>query len=424
MSILYIRKASQLITMKGNNQTPRSGEDMGKLGVIEEGSVLIEDQLIRYVGTDVGAVEYLAQSQGPVHTIEARGKLVTPGLIDPHTHLVFAGTREYELEQRLKGTRYMDILKSGGGILQTCEHTRLATKEELRKQSTARLDQFLLHGVTTIEAKSGYGLTLEDEIKQLKTARELNQSHPVDIVNTFMGAHAFPPEYRHNPDAYVDLVIQTMLPQVVERGLAEFCDVFCEEGVFTLQQSQSILEAAKGIGLKLKMHADEIVAFGGAELAAKVGAVSADHLLKVSDQGMKDLAAAGVMAVLLPGTAFFLREKPANARKLIEAGVAVALSTDRNPGSSPTESLPFIMNLACLTMGMTPEEVLTATTINAAHAICRASTIGSLEVGKQADLVLFHVPNYQMLQYHYAVNHVDTVIKNGSVVVKSGVLHP
>ncbi|MDQ0207673.1 imidazolonepropionase [Alkalicoccobacillus murimartini] len=420
MTCLYIRNAAQLVTMQGNNTVARCGVSMGELGIIEGGSVIIKDQVIGFVGTDDEAVEYLAHLSDDVQVIDASDKLVTPGLIDPHTHLVFAGTREHELEKRLKGTSYMDILQGGGGILSTCEQTRAASKKDLYVQSEQRLHQFLLHGVTTIEAKSGYGLTIEDEIKQLEVAQELSQHHDVDIVSTFMGAHAIPPEYKNHPDEYVDLVIENMLPAVVEAGLADFCDVFCEKGVFTIKQSERILEAASMLGLQPKIHADELASFGGAELAARMGAVTADHLLKASDEGIKQLAAQGVIAVLLPGTAFFLMEKPAQARKMIDAGVAVALSTDRNPGSSPTESLPFMMNLACLTMKMTPEEVLTATTINAAHAIRKASSIGSLEVGKQADLVLFDVPNYQMLQYHYAVNHVDTVVKKGRLVVQSG----
>ncbi|TSB47616.1 imidazolonepropionase [Alkalicoccobacillus porphyridii] len=424
MSLLYIRRANQLVTLQGNNQKPRIREEMGELGVVEGGSVIIEGPFICYVGTDEGAVEYLSQSRKPVQTIDTEEKIVTPGLIDPHTHLVFAGTREYELEQRLKGRSYMDILQAGGGILSTCKETRLASKKDLYQQSVERLDQFLLHGVTTIEAKSGYGLTIEDEVKQLEVAKELDQKHAMDIISTFMGAHAIPPECKNNSDEYVDMVVNKMIPIVKDAELAEFCDVFCEQGVFSIKQSQYILEAAKRAGLKPKIHADELVAFGGAELAARVGAVTADHLLNISDDGISQLAAAEVIAVLLPGTAFFLREKAANARKLIESGVAVALSTDRNPGSSPTESLPFIMNLACLTMNMTPEEVLTATTMNAAHAISRSTTIGSLEVGKQADLAIFNVPNYQTLQYHYAINHVDTVVKKGKVVVESGILIP
>lgn len=422
MTLTYIKCAAQVITMKGESQ-PRRAEEMSELGIIENGSVLVKDGRIVFVGPDFKAKEYLEQIHEQVHVIDASGKIVTPGLIDPHTHLVFGGSREKELEMRLNGAKYIDILKAGGGILQTTVSTRQATEEELIKQSTKRLNRFLQYGVTTVEAKSGYGLNLKDEIKQLKVAKKLNEKHPVDVVSTFMGAHAVPVEYKGNEDEFVQLVIEEMIPVVAKKELAEFCDVFCEEGVFTVEQSERILQAAKAYGLKPKIHADEIVSFGGAELAAKVGAVSADHLLKASDQGIKQMAESGVIAVLLPGTAFFLMEEPARARKMIEAGVPVALSTDRNPGSSPTESLPFIMNLACLTMKMTPAEVLTACTINAAHAICKGDEIGSIEAGKKADLVLFDAPNYQTLQYNYAVNLVDTVLKDGKVVVEGGVLH-
>lgn len=422
MTITYIKCAEQVITVKGGSK-PRRAEEMSALGIIENGSVLVKNGRIVFVGPDVKAQEYLEHIHEPITIIDAEGKIVTPGLIDPHTHLVFGGSREKELEMRLNGAKYIDILKAGGGILQTTVSTRQATEEELIKQSTKRLNKFLQYGVTTVEAKSGYGLNLKDEIKQLKVAKKLNEQHPVDVVSTFMGAHAVPAEYKGNEDEFVQHVIEEMIPIVAKEELAEFCDVFCEDGVFTVEQSERILQAGKAYGLKPKIHADEIVSFGGAELAAKVGAVSADHLLKASDQGIKQMAESGVIAVLLPGTAFFLMEEPARARKMIEAGVPVALSTDRNPGSSPTESLPFIMNLACLTMKMTPAEVLTACTINAAHAIGKGDQIGSIEVGKKADLVLFDAPNYQTLQYNYAVNLVDTVLKDGKVVVEGGALH-
>ncbi|MFB7642085.1 imidazolonepropionase [Peribacillus butanolivorans] len=421
-SIKYIKRASQVVTVKGGSKEPKRGQAMSDIGIIENGSVIIEDGTITFVGSDAEAEQYISTIDGKVSTIDASGKVLTPGLIDPHTHLVFAGSREKELEMRLNGAKYIDILKAGGGILQTTTSTREASEEQLIEESLKRLNRFLQYGVTTVESKSGYGLTLEDELKQLRATKRLNEQHPIDLVSTFMGAHAIPVDYKENPDEFVRLVIEEMIPKVAEENLAEFCDVFCEEGVFTIEQSERILEAGKNFGLKPKIHADEIVQFGGAELAAKVGAVSADHLLQASAEGIKQMAESGVIAVLLPGTAFFLMEKPADARKMIESGVPVALSTDRNPGSSPTESLPFVMNLACLTMKMTPAEVLTACTINAAHAIGRADQIGSIEVGKKADLVLFDAPNYQTLQYNYAVNLVDTVLKSGKVIVEGGIL--
>lgn len=418
---LYIKNASQVITVSGSSNKPKVGREMSNIGVIENGSVLIKKDRIVFVGVNQAVEQYVNRLSEPVDVINAAGKVVTPGLIDPHTHIVFAGSREKELEMRLKGAKYIDILKAGGGILSTTAETRQASEQQLISETVPRLDRFLQYGVTTIEAKSGYGLTTVDEWKQLRVAKKLNEIHPIDLVSTFMGAHAVPNEYKENPDDFVQLIINEMLPLVAKEKLAEFCDVFCEEGVFTVEQSRIILEEGKKHGLLPKIHADEIVPFGGAELAAVIGAVSADHLLRASEKGIQEMAEKGVIAVLLPGTAFFLMAEPANARRMIEAGVAVALSTDRNPGSSPTESLPFIMNLACLTMKMTPEEVLAACTINAAHAINRAHEIGSIEVGKKADVILFDARNYQTLQYNYAVNLVDTVIKNGKVVVKGGV---
>jgi imidazolonepropionase len=421
-SITYVKSANQVVTVNGSTYAPKTGQAMSDIGLIENGSVILVDDRISFVGQDEEAVKYLESLDGNIKTIDASGKVVTPGLVDPHTHLVFAGSREKEFEMRLQGVKYIDILKQGGGILNTTRATREANIEQLIELSYQRLNRFLQYGVTTVEAKSGYGLTVEDELKQLRAARKLNEIHPIDLVSTFMGAHAIPEEYKGNPDDYVRLVIEEMIPRVAEEGLAEFCDVFCEENVFTVDQSEKILEAGIRYGLKPKIHADEIVQTGGAELAAKMGAISAEHLLQASDAGIQALAQSGTIAVLLPATALFLMEKPARARAMIESGVAVALSTDCNPGSSPTQSMPFVMNVACLTMKMTPAEVLTAVTINAAHAIGRADRIGSLEVGKQADLVIFDATNYQMLQYNYGVNLVDTVIKNGKIVVEGGVV--
>lgn len=419
---LVIHHASQILTLRGASDAPKQGEDMSELGLVENGSIAIAEGKICAVGCKEDIDRFIVDEwdNAGFDVIDAKGKFVMPGLIDPHTHLVYAGSREYELEMRLSGASYLDVLRAGGGILASTRMTRAATEEQLIKETTKRLDRFLIQGVTTVEAKSGYGLTVEDECKQLRVAKRLHQMHPVDIVCTFMGGHAVPPEYKEDPEAYVDLIIEEMLPRVAQEGLAEFCDVFCEAGVFTVAQSERILEAAKKVGLRPKIHADEIESMGGAELAAKVGAISADHLLQASDEGIKKLAESGVIAILLPGTAFYLMASYARARDMIARGVAVALSTDANPGSSPTQSLQLIMNLACLNMKMKPAEVVTATTINAAHAIDRAHEIGSIEVGKQADLVIMNAPNYLFLQYQYGMNLVDTVIKKGHVVVMGG----
>lgn len=415
-----IAGANQVLTLKGASKRPKTGNAMNDLGIIEDGAVAVENDKIIAVGPREEVETEVLKRWGSweeVRYFDATGKVVMPGLIDPHTHLVYAGSREYELDMRLNGKTYLEILEAGGGILATTRMTQRASVEELKEQVKGRLDRFLKHGVTTVEAKSGYGLTVEHELKQLRVAKALNEEHPVDVVSTFMGAHAIPLEYRGNPEEYVNQIIGEMIPQVVSEKLAEFCDVFCEKGVFTVEQSEKILVAGKAAGLIPKIHADEIEPTGGAELAARVGAISADHLLKTSDEGIRALAKAGVVAVLLPGTAFFLMAPFADGRKMIEAGVPVALSTDCNPGSSPTESLFFIMNLACFHMKMTPAEVISATTINAAHAIGRADQIGSLEVGKQADLLVMDVPNYMYMQYHYGGSEVKRVMKKGKWVL-------
>lgn len=415
---LIVNKAKQLITVAGHTDKPATKEAMSELNVINNGTVIIQDGKI----LDVGPHDEMKATHQHIwkeaEHIDASGKVVTPGLVDPHTHLVHAGTRENEYAMRLKGKSYMEIMNAGGGIHATTRATQKASFDELYEQSKRRMDTFLINGVTTIEAKSGYGLTVEDEIKQLEVAKKLHEEHPLDLVSTFMGAHAVPVDQKDDPEKFIDYVIDEMIPVVAERKLAVFNDVFCERGVFTPNQSRRILKAGKEYGLIPKIHADEIEPYRGAELAAEVGAISADHLLKASDEGIKQMADKGVIGVLLPGTAFFLMEEYAEARKMIESGVPVALSTDANPGSSPTLSLQFIMNLGCLNMGMTPEEVLVATTINAAHAIGQGDSIGSLEKGKNGDITIFDVPNYLTLSYQYGMNHVDTVIKKGVPVVK------
>lgn len=421
MTIL-IKNANEVITLKSNVQGPRTKEQMREIEVVENGSVLIEEDRIIAVGAfEQLAVDFLDLVKR-ADIIDATGKIVMPGLVDCHTHLVHGGTREQEFNMRLNGSTYMEIMNAGGGIHATTKRTRETSFEDLYEKTMQHLDVFLKHGVTTVEAKSGYGLDWETEKKQLEVAKKLQATHDIDVVSTFMGAHAVPRDYKGREDEFVDIVIHDMLPKVAELKLAEFNDVFCEKGVFTPEQSQRILEAGKALGLTPKIHADEIEPYKGAELAAEVGAISAEHLLVASDEGIQRMAEAGTIAVLLPGTAFFLRAPFARGRLMIDEGVPVAISTDFNPGSSPTMSLPFIMNLACMHMGMTLEEVLTATTINAAYAINRGNQIGSLEAEKQADVVILDVANYKQLQYFYGMNHTNTVIKNGRIVVRDGIL--
>jgi len=419
---ILIKNANEVITLKNNVRGPRTKEQMQEIAIVENGSVLIEEDRI----VAVGALEQLEvdfpELVKKATTMDASGKVVMPGLVDCHTHLVHGGTREEEFNMRLNGSTYMEIMNAGGGIHATTKRTRETSFDDLYEKTKKHLDIFLKHGVTTVEAKSGYGLDWETEKKQLEVVKKLQATHDMDVISTFMGAHAVPRDYKGREDEFVDVLIHEMLPKVAELELAEFNDVFCEKGVFTPEQSERILEAGKDLGLTPKIHADEIEPYKGAELAAEVGAISAEHLLVASDEGIQKMAEAGTIAVLLPGTAFFLRAPFARGRLMIDGGVPVAISTDFNPGSSPTMSLPFIMNLACMHMGMTLEEVLTATTINAAYAVNRGEQIGSLEVDKKADVIILDVANYKQLQYFYGMNHTNTVIKNGQVVVQNGIL--
>jgi imidazolonepropionase len=403
---IVIKNAQELLTLKGPNR-PRIKEEMGSLSSISPGFIAINDGVIVDVGT---SVNYKGE-----RVIDATGKTVMPGFVDPHTHLVFAGSREFELAMKLNGFTYMDILNKGGGIFYTVEQTRKATHDQLIKQSTSRLNTMLAHGTTTCEAKTGYGLDTASELKLLAIQKKLNERHPIDIISTFLGAHAVPKEY--TSDEYVDIVVNEMLPKAAPQ--AQFCDVFCEEGVFTKEQSQRILLAGKNLDLIPKIHADEIVDTGGAALAAQIDAISADHLLRSSMQGLRQMAKKGIVGVLLPGTPFSLMmQEYADARQMIQLGVPVALATDLNPNCW-TENMQFIVQLACLAMKMTPSEALTAATYNAACAIGKHKSIGSLEKGKQADILLLSCSNHQMIPYHFGVNLVEAVIKNGRVVYKA-----
>ena len=416
MRPVWIKNAAQLVTLAGENG-PRRQKQMSELSIIEDGSVWMENGEILAIGTTSELEALYGKRTHEADVVDAFGRLVTPGLVDPHTHVAYGGSREREFEMRLEGSTYMEIMNAGGGIHATTRMTREATEDELVAQTTRRLDSFLAHGVTTVEGKSGYGLDLETELKQLRAMKRLNETHPIDLVPTFMGGHAVPQEYKGSEEQYIDLLVNDMLPKVAKEGLAVFNDVFCEVGVFTPEQSERILEAGKKLGLIPKIHADEIESYGGAELAAKVGAISAEHLLKASDEGVRLMAEAGVIACLLPATALYLREEAAKGRAMIDAGVAVAISTDCNPGSSPTTSMPLVMNLACISMRLTPAEALVAATMNAACAIGMEEKVGSLEVGKQADVVMWNVSNYQELQYLFGVNHVNIVWKKGVQVV-------
>jgi imidazolonepropionase len=424
---LIIKNAAELVTCSGF--AAKKGPEMADLKIIKNGAVLIKNGIIAAVGGSRDIEKQLKQDsidQSDFDIIDARGKSVLPGFVDSHTHLVFGGYRAEEFSWRLRGDSYMQIMQRGGGIANTVEATRQASAQELLQAGIKRLNSMLSFGVTTVEGKSGYGLNCEAEIKQLDVMARLDQVHYIDVVPTFLGAHAVPTDYKGKQDAFIDFMISDVLPRVIEQQLAEFCDVFCEKDVFSIEQSRRLLMRAKELGLKLKLHADEIVQLGGAELAAELGAVSADHLLQASDRGIKDMAAAGVVATLLPATAFSLKEAYADARKMIDADCAVALATDFNPGSCFTESIPLVFALATLYMNMSTEEAISALTINGAAALDRADLIGSIDAGKKGDVVVLEFPSYTYIPYHLAVSTVEKVIKQGNLVYdteKGGIIH-
>lgn len=415
---LILKNIGKLVTMQGSSSF-RVKEEMNKINIIENAYIAVKNGKILAIGVG-DEFGNLCGEDTKIH--DAEGLLVTPGLIDSHTHLIHGGSRENEFSMKLNGVPYIEILNSGGGILSTVKATKDASEEALYKKAKKSLDRMLEFGVTTVEEKSGYGLELNTEIKQLEVARALDKNHPVDLVHTFLGAHAVPEEYKENHKAYIDILVDVMMPKIKDMGLAEFCDVFCEEGVFTIEESEYILQKAKEIGYKLKIHADEIESLGGAELAAKLGCVSADHLMAASDEGIKMMAENNVVANILPATSFNLNKNYADCRKMIDMGAIVSLSSDYNPGSCPSENLQLVMQLGCLHLKMTPNEVLTAVTINAAYAIDRADKIGSIEVGKNADFVVFDARNVEYLMYHFGINHTKKVYKNGNLVVDNKVV--
>lgn len=412
---LVVKNIKNLYTLKGPNR-PRIKDEMKEVGLIEDGIVAVKGDKIVYVGHKDLPKDFEIREDTTV--IDAKGKTVIPGLVDSHTHLVHGGSRENELAMKLKGAKYLEILEAGGGIHSTVEATKNATFSELYDKAKKSLDIMLSYGVTTVEAKSGYGIDdFDTEIKQMEVALKLNEDHPVDIVSTFLGAHAIPKKYKENPDDFVNILIDEMIPEVSKRNLAVFCDVFCEEGVFNIEQTRRILEAGKKYGLIPKIHADEIEPMGGAELAAEIGCITADHLVAASDRGIEMMAEKGVIANLLPGTSFYLQSgKHARARQMIDYGVPVSLSTDYNPGSCPTENMQLIMSIASLVYKMTPEEVLTASTINGAASLNLEEKIGSIEVGKKADILVLDTPNFDYIIYHFGINHTLYVIKDGKLV--------
>lgn len=406
MSSLLITNIGMLATPEGSEA--RRGAEQGKLRVLENAWIYTENGRITACGSGTPPI-----TMGK--TLDAGGRLVTPGLVDAHTHLIFGGWRQNELAMKIRNVPYLDILAAGGGILSTVKSTHAASEAELTEKAAAALNEMMAFGTTTCEAKSGYGLCMEEERKQLRVIQRLNKEHPMDVAATFMGAHALPPEYKQNREGYLKLLCEEMIPSVAQEKLARFCDVFCETGVFTAEESRRILECGKENGLIPKIHADEIDPIGGSQLAGELGAISAEHLIVCPDEGIDSMARGGTIACLLPATSFYLNSTYAPARRMIEKNVPVALASDFNPGSCPCLNLQLVMNIACLKYRLTPEEVLTGVTLNAAAAIAMADRVGSIEQGKQADLVIWDAPDLNYLCYRLGSNLVHTVIKKGEI---------
>ncbi len=415
---LVVAGCRELLTCAG--PLPKRGRALGEVGLVENGWVASSKGVIVYAGNEDGFLAAIGPEPGAV-TIDGRGMVGLPGFVDAHTHLPFAGDRAREFGLRIQGWTYQQLAERGMGIQTTVKATRAASLDDLVALSLKRLDRMLLAGTTTVEAKSGYGLNLEDEVKQLEALRDAAALHPVEIIPTFMGAHEIAPEYKDKREDYIRLLVETIVPEVGRLGLAEFFDIFCEPGVFSAEETRRLIEAAKAAGFKIKIHADEFVSQGGAELAAEVGAASAEHLIAITDEGIARLAASDTAAILLPGVSFFLMmAKRAPARRLIDAGAIVALATDFNPGSSHLYAMPFVLQLGVFTLGLKVEEAINACTANAAYAIGRHAMVGSLEVGKKMDLLLCDVPDHVSLAYEAGRNPVRTVIKGGKVVVEDG----
>jgi imidazolonepropionase len=410
---LFIRNISQLATVAAHGRPALSGAAMRDIGIVADAGVLCRDGRIAWVGP---MSEWHETLPDDVMELGGAGTVALPGFVDSHTHMLFAGSRDEEFALRAQGATYQQIAEQGGGILSTIRHVRTATKRELKRPTARTMMEMMKQGTTTVEIKSGYGLTVEAEIAMMEAINELKEEEVMDVVPTFLGAHAIPPEFTGNAAGYVDLIVNEMIPYIGRKKLATFCDVFCEKGYFGIEDSRRILEAGRRSGMALKVHAEELTPLGGAALAADVGATSADHLEHVTAEGIQALRKAGVVATVLPGVSFFLNHGYAPARAMIDAGVAVAIASDFNPGSCMSFSMPLMMTIACTQMRMTPEEAVTAVTLNGAAALGLSATHGSIEVGKTADIILARVPNIRFLAYHFGVNHVCTTIKRGTIL--------
>lgn len=409
-TIIY--NIGKLYTLE-HKDLPLKKDELKKSDILENAFIVINDEVIEAYGSG----DYSKYVEAETELFDAEGQIALPGIIDAHTHLVFGGSREHEYDLKLQGVSYLDILRQGGGILNTVDATRKASFDELYEKAMHFADIMLLHGVTTVEAKSGYGLNLETEEKQLKVARKVNEDHPIDVVSTFMPAHAIPREFKENPDGYVDLVINELLPSVAKTDLADYVDIFTEDAVFNKEQSKKILQKAIDLGFKVKIHADEVVPMGGAALAAELNAISAEHLMATSDEDMDKMSENNVIANLLPATSFNLGKDYARARTMIDKGIAVTICSDFNPGSCPNANMQLVLQIASRGYSMTPLEVYNSSIVNGSCSLERSDSIGSITVGKKADIVIMNAPNLEYTIYNFGSNHVSHVFKNGDLVV-------
>jgi imidazolonepropionase len=411
-----IKNISSLVTIDAGGKTHLTGKDMQNIGEIKNGAILF-DEVIKWVGTTEEAEKLIAQGTHKADKeIDAKGKTVIPGFVDSHTHIVFGGSRSNEFARRLRGTTYQELAAEGGGILTTMKATRTASIDELYEVGAKLAKSAMKYGTTAMEIKSGYGLTLESELNQLRAIKKLQETLPLTIKSTFMGAHDFPPEYKNDHEKYIDLIINEMIPAVAAEGLADYCDAFVDKGYYTLDQAKRLFTAAKNAGMQIRCHCDELADVSAAKMAAEIGAISADHLLFISDESIEAMHKSSTIATLLPGTAYFIRMPYAPARKIIESGCTVALATDANPGSCFTENMQMILSLAVINMKMTAEEALVAATLNGAKALGLSNEMGSLEIEKKANFCIYDCTSYTDIFYHFAINQIESTWINGAIV--------
>jgi imidazolonepropionase len=408
---LIIKNIKQLVTVHSHGKPFKSGKEMRDIGILEQATILIQNGVFTWVGP---SKEFSQTTDESVDTLDGSELVALPGFVDSHTHTVFAGSRDNEFAMRAEGKTYQEIAEAGGGILSTLNATRAASKKELKKFARRHLEGMLQQGTTTVEIKSGYGLNEDSEVKILGAINDLAEESLMDIVPTFLGAHAIPPEFQGNPAGYIDLICRRLLPYIARHKMAKFCDAFCEYGYFSIEQCRTVFETAKSLGIAIKIHADQFSQFGASNFAAEINATSADHLEKIDDAGISALKRSGTIATVLPGVSFFLHDGYPPARKIIDAGVPLAIASNFNPGSCMSYSMPLMMTIACTQMSLSPEEAICASTINGAAALGISHKLGSIEIGKQADIILYQVPNYRHLMYHFGTNHVAKVIKHGT----------